>query len=207
MKFSLLLLVVSLAPLAGQAYEPMTGQERLKWFAKTTYGPKSLFVSGPITAGWRTYTNRPEEWGPHWEGFGKRYGARLLSNTVTNGLEGSFGAIWKEDPRYYRTGEGPFKKRIGGVLKQVVMNRYGDGEFHFGAAKAIGIVGGAMATKLWMPGSITSNRDIISRFQSGYSGRLVGNFIKEFAPDLMKKFKKKKPQPIGVVDTSTPVNP
>jgi len=179
-------------PVPAQTYEPLTGEERLKWFAKTTYGPRSLFVSGPITAGWRTYKNYPEEWGPHWEGFGKRYGARLVANSVTNGIEGSFGAIWKEDPRYFRVGEGSFGKRLGGVVKQTWMSRYGSGEYHFGAAKAIGIAGGALSQKLWLPDSVTSNRDVLSRLYGGYSGRILGNFIREFAPDLMKKLKKKK---------------
>jgi hypothetical protein len=191
MKFSPLIAFVVLLPLAAQTYEPLTAGERLKWFGRATYGPRSLLASGPITAGWRTLTNRPEEWGPGWEGFGKRYGSRLVNNSVTNGLEGSFGAIWKEDPRYFRIGEGSMGKRLGGVVKRTWMSRYGNGEYHFGAAKFIGITGGSLFQKAWMPDSVTSNRDVVNRIWGGYAGRLVGNFIREFTPDLMRKFKKK----------------
>ena len=56
-------------------YEPITGKQRLKWFAIATAGPMSLLVAGPLSAGWGTMLNSPEEYGPHWEGFGQRYGA------------------------------------------------------------------------------------------------------------------------------------
>ena len=87
MKLGLTLILLLLPVLQAQNYEPLTGEERFRWFAKTTYGPKSLLVAGPFSAGWRTATNRPEEWGPGWEGFGKRYGARLVNNSMQNGTE------------------------------------------------------------------------------------------------------------------------
>lgn len=189
MKYSTFLLLVAALPLSSQNYAPLTAEERVKWFGATTYGPRSLLISGPISAGWRTYRNRPEEWEPHWDGFGKRYAARLLDNTVTNGLEASMGAIWKEDPRYFRIGQGPMRRRIGRTVRQTFMNRYGDGSYHVGAAKAIGIVGTSYARKLWMPDSVTSNRDCAYRIGGGYAGRFIGNFFREFGPDLLKKMK------------------
>ena len=192
MQFFVTVLFFAMLPLTAQSYEPLTGEARLKWFAKATYSPRSLLVAGPITSAWRTYNNRPEEWGPHWEGFGKRYGARLLNNSVVNGLDASAGAIWNEDPRYFRVGQGPVRQRLTQALKQTWMSRYGDGEYHFGAAKAIGIAGGSFAQKLWMPDSVTSNRDCLVRIGGGYSGRLFGNLLREFSPDLLKKLKRKK---------------
>ena len=181
-----------LLPLAAQNFEPLTGEQRLQWFSRSTYGPRSLLISGPLTSAWRTYNNRPEDWGPHWEGFGKRYSARLLNNSVTNGLEGSFGAAWNEDPRYFPLGQGAIGKRLGSALKQTWMSRYGNGEYHFGAARAIGIVGGAFAQKLWMPESVTSNRACAINIGGGYAGQFFSNLLREFSPDLLKKLKRKK---------------
>ncbi len=192
MKFFLALLFIAKLSLPAQSYEPLTGEGRLKWFANATYGPPSLLVTGPLTSALRTYNNRPKEWGPHWEGFGKRYGARLLNNSVANGLEGSTGAIWNEDPRYFRVGQGPVRQRLAQALKQTWMSRYGDGEYHFGAAKAIGITARAFEPKLWMPDSVTSNRRCLFRIGGGYSGQLFGNLLREFSPDLLKKLKRKK---------------
>jgi len=192
MKSILVVLLFALTPILAQTYEPLTGEERLKWFAKSTYGPRSLLFSGPFSAGWRTLRNRPEEWGPHWEGFGKRYGSRLLNNSLTNGLEGSLGAVWNEDPRYHRLGQGPVGRRFGAAFKQTWMSRYGDGSYRIGVARAIGITGGSFAQKLWMPDSITSNRDCAVRIGGGYAGRFLGNLFREFSPEIMRFAKRKK---------------
>ncbi len=183
-------LLLSAPLLMAQNYEPLTAEARVKWFAKSTYGPKSLFVSGPFTAGWRTRNNRPEEWGSGLDGFGKRYGMRLVNNSVTNGVEGFAGAMWDEDPRYFRMGQGSLKRRLSHAAKMTFLSHFDDGRNRFGAAKAVGIVSGSFAQKLWMPDSITSNRDCLIRIGGGYSGRFFGNVFREFVPDLLKAFKK-----------------
>src|SRR5581483_3961653 len=81
-------------------YTPITGLERFKWFVKSTVGPSSLFLSGPLSAALGTATDSPEEFGPHWDGYGKRYGMRLTGVSTGNAME-AMGAIWGEDPRYF----------------------------------------------------------------------------------------------------------
>ncbi|MBI2686307.1 MAG: hypothetical protein HYX27_08325 [Acidobacteria bacterium] len=192
MKGGILFVFSALAPLTAQDYSPLTGPERLEFFAKRSYGVKSLAVSGPILAGWRTLNNHPEEWGPHWDGFGKRYGARLVNNSVSNAAEISSGAIWGEDPRYFRLGQGGVKARLMQAVKQTAYSRYSDGQYHFGAAKAVGITTGSFYQKLWMPDSATSNSDCMVRIGTGYLGRFISNGFAEFGPGLLRKFKRKK---------------
>src|SRR5258706_15505029 len=80
---------------------PFTDEDRLYWIIKATVGPKNL-AAGAFVSGIRTWRNEPEEYGPHWEGFGKRYGARFAAGGTSNILEAGFGRIWGEDPRYFR---------------------------------------------------------------------------------------------------------
>ena len=68
-------------------YKPITERERLEWFLVSTTGPSSLFGAGPLSAGLSTAFNNPEEYGPHWEGFGKRYGMRLMGVSTENAIE------------------------------------------------------------------------------------------------------------------------
>jgi len=53
---------------------------------------ESLFLSGPLSAALGTATNSPGEYGPHWAGFGKRYGMRLTGVSTGNAMEASLGA-------------------------------------------------------------------------------------------------------------------
>ena len=80
------------APSSVPGYKPITERERLKWFVASTVGPTSLLGAGPLSAGLGTAFNNPPEYGPHWEGFGKRYGIRLTGISTGNAIEATLGA-------------------------------------------------------------------------------------------------------------------
>ncbi len=60
--------------------------------------------------------NRPREYEPHWEGFGKRYGMRFTGIATGNAMEATIGALWGEDPRYFRATGQSFKRRMRNVV-------------------------------------------------------------------------------------------
>ncbi|HEY7615282.1 MAG TPA: hypothetical protein VH744_00625, partial [Terriglobales bacterium] len=89
------------------SYRPITGEQRFRWFVNNTVGPASL-GAGILSAGLGTARNNPEEYGPTWEGFGKRYGMRLTGVSTGNAMEAGLGSLWGEDPRYFRASHEPF---------------------------------------------------------------------------------------------------
>src|SRR5437667_2412308 len=78
--------------LSASAQTTSAEKPSIKWFVKSTVGPSSLFLYGPLSAALGTATNSPEEYGPHWAGFGKRYGMRLTGVSTGNAMEASLGA-------------------------------------------------------------------------------------------------------------------
>jgi len=102
-------------PSAPQDYQAITPGQRVDWFVRSLIGPQSL-VAGAISAGWGTAFNRPPEYGPHWDGFGQRYGMRLTGLSVGNATEAWLGSAWGEDPRYFRVGHGSFGRQAGNVF-------------------------------------------------------------------------------------------
>src|SRR5712671_2521671 len=93
------------------SFHAITNQGRVEWVVKGTLGPRSLAI-GIFTVGIQTAQNRPREYGPHWDGFGKRYGIRLVDVAVEHTMEASVGALWEEDPRYFRAEEHALPGRI-----------------------------------------------------------------------------------------------
>jgi hypothetical protein len=66
-----------LISLAGEEVScPISVQQRFHWVVKSTVGPENL-TAGLFLAGIATGKDTPEEYGPHWDRFGKRYGMRL----------------------------------------------------------------------------------------------------------------------------------
>lgn len=191
MRFLASLIFFAVLPLCAQVYSPMTGSERAKFYVQDTFRLRSFLLSGPAVAAMRTWRDRPEEWDRTWEGFGKRYAARVAVNTISNSTEIGLGAIWKEDPRYFPKATGKVSSRIGEAARQAVLSRYANGNYYFGAAKAAGIVAGSYTQKLYMPDSVTSNRDCTIRIGGNYAGRFVSNLFEEFRPQIRKLFRRK----------------
>ena len=180
------------APVVVPDYKPITGVERMKWFTTSTVGPVSLFASGPLSAAWGTAFNKPREYGPHWEGFGKRYGMRLTGVSTGNALEAGLGAAWGEDPRYFRSPDRSFGGRAKHVIKSTFLAPDRRGEWRPAYAREIGNVGNNFLSNLWRANSENDAGHAAERCAWGILGKMGSNAFAEFWPDLRRFLSKKK---------------
>ena len=164
---------------------PITGEERLEWIIKGTVGAQSL-ATGMFTAGIQTAQNRPREYGPHWEGFGKRYGIRLTGIATEHVMEAGLGALWGEDPRYFAAKDRAFQSRMKNVMVMTVMARTADGHSAPAYARFIAMPASNFLSNTWRADSISNSRDALGRTMLGFVGKLAGNAFSEFWPDLKK---------------------
>ena len=167
-----------------------TSEDRFDWWASSTLGPMS-WLTGGFSSGWSTIWNHPEEWGRSPEGFGRRLATRTANVAVANGVEVGLGAVWGEDMRYQRKGEGSFKSRVGNILKMTVMARYKDGSTRFAYARIIGNVSGNVMQNAWMPPSAKGAGRITYNVGVGISARAGSVAFQEFWPDVRKLVFKK----------------
>lgn len=174
-------------------YKPITESERLEWFFVSTAGPSSLFGAGPLSAGLSTAFNKPEEYGPHWEGFGKRYGMRLTGVSTGNGIEATLGAVWGEDPRYFRSPNHTFDARVKYIIKTTFLAPRLDGRWGPAYARYAGNVGNNFLSNLWRVDSENDSGNAALRCVWGITGRMGANAFAEFWPDVKKIMFKKKP--------------
>ena len=172
-------------------YQPITGKQRLKWYVKGTVGPASL-ATGIFSAGIGTANNNPNEYGPHWEGFGKRYGIRLTGVATSNAIEGGLGALWGEDPRYFRTHDATFKQRIGNIMKMTFVAPCPNGHLAPAYARLIAIPGSNFLSNSWRVDSAANSERAAIRTLYGFLGRMGGNAFKEFWPDIRQHVFRKK---------------
>ncbi len=166
-------------------YQPITGRQRLNWAVKSTVGPVSL-TAGLFSAGFGTAMDRPREYGPHWEGFAKRYGMRFTGIATGNLMEASVGALWGEDPRYFRATGQSVKGRIKNVIVMTFVARRADGELAPAYARYIGISGNNFISNSWRADSESGVGDACLRTALGFAGRMGGNAFAEFWPTLTK---------------------
>ena len=178
-----------LTPLKSQRlerpYSPITYTERLHWFISGTIGPAHLagvtFVSACGTA-----VNRPGEYGPHWEGFANRFGVGIAGSATGNAMEGGFGLVLREDPRYFRVPQQAFKLRVGNVARLTFLARNKSGRSEPALARYVGIVGGNFLSNSWRVHSEANAKEALLRSSEGFAGRMAANAFAEFWPDVKK---------------------
>ncbi len=173
--------------MVGKPAEPVTASERAQWAIVSTVGPASL-LGGLFSAGWGTLFNDSHEYGPHWAGFGDRYGMRLTGVATSNGMEAALGSLWREDPRYWRKGDGfPLKQRIGHVFKYTFLALDADGNARPAYARYVAYAGNNFLSNTWREPSESDAGHAISRTALAFLGRIASNSWDEFWPDVKRR--------------------
>jgi hypothetical protein len=166
-------------------YVPVTSRQRVRWFITNTIGPSHL-AGGVITSAFGTALDRPKEYGPGWAGFGDRNGIRMTGVVTSNAMEASIGALWGEDPRYFRVPSRSFEERIKNVIKQAFVARQRDGSFAPAYARYAAITGSNFLSNSWREPSESNTQDALMRTGEGFAGHIAADAFEEFWPDAKR---------------------
>jgi len=163
---------------------PLSPGAKFHLFAKSAFDPVELSVVG-LQAGVSQAENEFPEYGQGAAGFGKRYGA-TLADEVSSGFFANYfyPVLLKEDPRYFRLGEGSVKRRIGYSLLQEVWSRRDNGSRGFAWENVLGALSSGGLSNAYYPAGergfgLTMSRSAIS---VGYG--TLGALVDEFYPDI-----------------------
>ena len=175
------------APSASiKPYHAITPRQRLQWFVQSTVGPETLAV-GLFSAGIGTARDAPREYGGHWGGFADRYGMRLTGVSTGNAMEAGLGAIWGEDPRYFRAYRQNFAGRIRNVVGMSFLAHNRSGQLSPAYARYIAMPGNNFLSNTWRADSEANNRAAAVRTGLGFLGLMGKNAFTEFWPDVNRK--------------------
>ena len=142
-------------------------------------------VCRPVYRGFGTGLDRPKEYGPHWDGYGKRYGMRLTGVATGNAMEAGLGSLWGEDPRYFRATGEPVKGRIKNIIVLTFMARR-DATLAPAYARYAGNVGNNLLSNTWRADSEATATNAGLRILLGFAGRMGANAFEEFWPDARR---------------------
>lgn len=165
------------------SYQPITGNGRVSWAVRDTLGLSSL-LGGVISSGWGTEFDHPPEYGTHSLGFAKRYGMRLTGISTESAMEASLGAVWGEDPRYFRDAGAPFGDRVKHVIKFTFFALDRNGDLRPAYARYAALGGSSFLSNTWRADSEADTSHAMERIGLGFLGRLGKNAAIEFWPDV-----------------------
>lgn len=166
---------------------PLTSKKKFQLFYKTAFDPAQFIVVG-LQAGISQAEDSFPEYGQGASGYGKRYGA-AFADQVSSGFFTNFAypTLLKEDPRYFRLGEGSFKHRFGYALAQEFIAHKDGGGRSFNWSNSLGAVSSGSVSNAYYPAADRGFALTMSRAGISLLYGSLGGLGSEFWPDINQR--------------------
>jgi hypothetical protein len=184
---------------------PLTSGQKFHLFAKSAFDPFQFGLAG-LQAGISQANNSFPGYGQGAAGYGKRFGAAMTDQVSSNFFSNfAYPVLLKEDPRYFRLGEGTIKHRLWYAVSHEFVGRTDKGNTRFSYSNVLGAFTAGSLSNAYYPESdrgfgLTMNRSAVALLYGA-----GGNLIDEFWFDINQKlFHKHKKQPASSATPSQP---
>lgn len=190
---------------------PLTTHEKFHLFIKSSFDPVTLTIVG-LQAGLAQAENEFPAYGQGAQGYGKRFGASF-ADSISSGFWSNFfyPTLFKEDPRYFRSGEGSFGHRFAYGIKQEFVCHTDKGGRSFNFSNVLGAFTSGAISNLYYPGNTLirtipatgsspaipvyeNDRGVsltLSRASIALAYGTLGGLFDEFWPDIHNKISHK----------------
>jgi hypothetical protein len=136
--------------------------------------------------------NQNPSFGQGFKGYSKRlassYADQAMGNLMT---EAVFPSLLREDPRYFRSGQGTTGHRLRYALTRVFIARTDKGNWGFNYAEWLGNGTTVAISNLYYPSDTRNVRDNVQKLGIQVGTDAFSQVLKEFWPDWKRKFSKK----------------
>ena len=174
-------------------FSPLTVRQKLGIAARDSFDWPTFLVTGAFALTYQAENQNPA-FGQGVEGYAKRYSTALADQMIGNMMtEGLLPVLMHDDPRFFRSGTGTTGARLKSALRQIVMTRADSGAWRFNAPEWVGNGLGVGISNLYY----TSSRNVSSdmeRLSMQIGTDALSNVLKEFWPDIKRRFFQKKQQ-------------
>jgi len=168
---------------------PLSSKEKFHLFYKSAFDPAEFAVTG-LEAGISQAQDSFPSYGQGASGYGKRYSA-ALADQVSSGFFTNyfFPSLLHEDPRYFRLGEGSFKRRVRHALMQEFITHKDSGGRTFAWSNALGAVAAGSISNAYYPSENRGFGLTMSRAGISLLYGSLGGLEDEFWPDIYRKIR------------------
>jgi hypothetical protein len=171
-------------------FHSITPKRKMTIAAKDSFDYPLVALSA-IYASFYHLENTHPQFGQGFQGYMKRLGTSYTDQLVGNMLsEGILPSLFREDPRYFRMGEGKTKRRLGYAISRILITRTDAGTNTFNFAEVVGTGGATLVGWSYY----TDARNPSSFFQAMATQMgtdALSQVLKEFWPDIKHHFSKK----------------
>lgn len=146
------------------------------------------YLAAAFQAGLSQASNSFEGYGQGGAGYGKRFGSALADGADSAFFSNFFYPwLFKQDPRYFRLGEGTKKQRIWSCFRQeFVTKKDSDRSPVFSYSNVLGALTAGSISNAYYPPEERGFGLTMSRTAISFGWGIVGDFVLEFWPDISK---------------------
>lgn len=174
----------------AEHFPPLTTQQKFDVVTRSAFDYVEYgwygFLSGISQA-----ENGEPGYGQGFKGYAKRFGSEFGDGTIENYLVGAvLASAFHEDPRYFQSGKGGPWQRTGYTVSRIFVTRTDSGGRRFNFAEILGAAGAAAISNTYRPVTDRGVQNTLTTWwtQIGYDTLTI--VVKEFWPDIRRKFSK-----------------
>ena len=170
-------------------YEPLTVGQKFKIASEDSFdrGTVALAV---LFGGEAQLTNANRSFGQGAAGFGRYFGASYGDFVIGDYMtEAVFPTILHQDPRYFRRATGSRWSRLGYAVGQIFWTHRDSGGTQFNYSELIGNSAAVAISNAYYADNRTAG-DAVSKLGMQLGVDMAANVLKEFWPDLHRKFQR-----------------
>jgi hypothetical protein len=171
----------------NQEIAPLSAGEKFKLNALNAFDPGSFLVAG-ITAGVQQAEGTYPEWGQGAAGYGRRFAGAFADQTIESfATSAVFPSLFRQDPRYFRLGQGSFLHRAGYAFSRIVVTRTDAGGSAFNISEVLGASSAAAIGVAYHPAADRTAGGAAQILGTDIAIDSMFNVFREFWPDIQHK--------------------
>jgi hypothetical protein len=170
-------------------FHPITAKQKLTIAAKDSFDWPAYVTAGLFASLYQLENQNPA-FGQGVAGYAKRaataYGDQMIGNMFQEGI---IPAVFHQDPRYFRLGEGSTMHRTWYALTRVIVARMDSGKETFNFSEWGGAMAVAAISNAYYPNTRNVN-DNVQKVFIACATDAFSNVAKEFWPDIKRRLKR-----------------
>ncbi len=163
---------------------PLSVGGKFELFANQSISPETILISG-FSAGFEQWRDSLPGYGQGAEGYGKRFGASMATNSSSS-FFGTFlaASLLRQDPRFFPQSHPTFWGSVKYSARRLVVTRSDSGRDVFNASGLIGPLGGEVLANVYLPVKEQTGAKTGERYGIDLAWKFAGNMFKNYWPTI-----------------------
>jgi hypothetical protein len=171
-------------------YVPIGTKEKFKIAAADAFDPGGILVAAGA-GGMAQLFNSNRPFGQEASGYSRYFGAAYANHVIGDFLtEGFYPVLLHQDPRYFRKGSGSTGSRVRYAISRVFRTETDAGRTAFNYSRVLGASSAVAVSSLYYANHRDADASTVG-FGTQLGGAMAVDILKEFWPDLLRKYSRK----------------